>query len=141
MAVIESTAQVGGGLYVGRRKLARAFYDFAVDGGAISTINLRGDQLPSGAVILDSMVDVNTIPTSGGAATIAVNTQSAGDIVAATVLGSSPWSTATPKRGAITATSAPVKTTAIRPIQATIAAFVLTAGKFSVLIDYVELAP
>jgi hypothetical protein len=141
MAVIESTGQVGGGLYAGRRKVARAFYDFAVDGGAVSTITMRGDQIPNGAIILDSMVIIDTIPTSGGAATIAVNTQSAGDIVAATVLGSSPWSTATPKRGAITATSAPVKTTAVRPIQATIAAFALTAGKFSVLVDYVELAP
>ena len=139
MAIIESTDRLGDGLSMGEIKHAVAEYDFAKDGGAVSTINLRGDSIPSGAIIVNALIDVRTIPTSGGAATIALNTEGAGDIQVATSYNASPYSTATPKRGgAMNGTATPIKTTAKRPIQATIAAAALTAGKFKVLVSYLE---
>src|SRR4051812_48465232 len=72
-------------------KVMRAKYDFAVEGGAVSTIALNTATLPVGAVILGGYLDVQTIPTSGGSATIAVQAQAANDLVTATAYGSSPW--------------------------------------------------
>lgn len=139
MAVIEGARKLGDGLSMGDVKVAVAEYDFAKDGGLVSTINLRGDQIPSGAIIINALIDVRTILTSGGAATVAINTEGAGDVQAATAFNASPYSTATPKRGgAMNGTATPVKTTAKRPIQATIAAAALTAGKFKVIVNYVE---
>lgn len=125
-----------------RKKQARGQYDFAIDGGAVSTITLRGDKIPSGAIVTDALIHVDTILASGGSPTVAVGTgEATNDVQAATAFGSAPWSTTGAKRaGALTATSAPVKTTAERSITITIATAALTGGKFSVVVDYVELA-
>lgn len=136
MPIIEGTHKLGGGL--GRTKVATAMYDFAVDGGAVGDIALRGDTLPSGAIILDSLIDVDTVLTSGGAATVAIKTEGAADVNAADAISGAPWSTTGAKRGDLTATSAPVKTTAARTITATVATAALTAGKFNVYIWFVE---
>src|SRR5687768_17258750 len=77
---------VGSGQYVGRTKWARAYYDFATDGGAVGAINLRGDQIPSGAVVLDTIIDVKTVVTSGGAATVSLGLNTATDVRAAATL-------------------------------------------------------
>lgn len=139
MAIIEGvdSIKVGGG-YMGEEKFAVAQYDFARDGGAIGTITLLGDSIPSGAIITDSMIITDTIFTSGGAATVSVGAETAADLVAVSNFNATPFSTATPKRGALTATSTPVKTTAVRPIVATVAAAALTAGKFRVIVTYIE---
>ncbi|GAA2159361.1 hypothetical protein [Glycomyces lechevalierae] len=139
MATVPGTGKIGSTSYIGRTKWARAFYDFAVDGGAVGDIALRGDRIPSGAVILDSLVKVDTALTSGGAATVAVKVESAADVNAADAISGAPWSTTGAKRGDLTATTAPVTTTAARTITATVATAALTAGKFSVAIAYVEL--
>ena len=136
MPIIEGTHKLGGGL--GRTKIATGMYDFAVDGGAVGDITLRGDRLPLGAIILDSLIDVDTILTSGGAATVAIKTEGAADVNAADAISGAPWSTTGAKRGDLTATSAPVKTTAARAIVATVAVAALTAGKFNVYVTYVE---
>lgn len=128
-----------GGPFMGSRKIARGLYEFALDGGAVGDITLRGDSLPSGAIILDSWVHVDTALTSGGAATVAIKTEGAADINAADAISGAPWSTTGAKRADLTATTAPVKTTAARNIVATVATAALTAGKFSVIIEYVEL--
>lgn len=51
-------------------------YDFAVDGGAVSTISLSGkankDPLPAGAIVMDCVMRVLTAFTSGGSATLAI---------------------------------------------------------------------
>lgn len=138
MGIIEGTGKVGGGL--GRRKYARGFYEFAVDGGAVGDIALRGERIPAGAVIVDALLDVNTVPTSGGSATVAVKVESAADVQTAAAISGAPWSTATPKRATFDADTAVVKTTASRAITATVAVAALTAGKFSVLVEFVELA-
>lgn len=140
MAIIEGADQVGNGLYMGEVKLARARYEFALDGGAVGDITLRGDSIPSGAIITDALLHVDTALTSGGAATVAIKTESAADINAADAISGAPWSTTGAKRGDLTATTAPVKTTAARSIVATVGTAALTAGKFSVVIMYVELA-
>ena len=119
---------------------ARAHYDFAVDGGAVGDIALRGEKIPSGAVITDVLIKVDTGLTSGGAATVALKAESAADLNAADAISGAPWSAAGVKRGDLDADTAPVLTTAERTITATVATATLTAGKFSVLVTYVELA-
>ena len=126
-----------------RLMVARGVYDFAVDGGAVSTIALMGDtSIPSGATIVGGWIEVHTQLTSGGAATIAVQVEGAGDIVPAVAVAS--W-TAGRKQivpgltaGSALAASAVVRTTAARDISAVIAAVALTAGRFSVVLIYTD---
>jgi len=139
MSTIPGTGKVGSSAYVGRTKWARASYAFATDGGAVGDITLRGDQIPAGAVLLDSLIKVDTALTSGGAATVAIKVEGAADVNAADAISGAPWSTTGAKRGDLTATTAPVTTTAKRSITATVATAALTAGAFSVAIAYVEL--
>jgi hypothetical protein len=139
MAIAPGTRKVGAGQPYGSPKPAVAAYDFAVDGGAVGDITLRGDTIPSGAVIVDSLIQVDTVLTSGGAATVAVKVESAADVNAADAISGAPWSTTGPKRGDLTATTAPVKTTAARNVVATVGTAALTAGVFKVVVWYVEL--
>ena len=120
-------------------------FDFAVDGGAVSTITLRspaglstGNDIPAGSVIVDGYIEVDTAFTSADStATVAVNSQGAGDLLAAAAVSGAPWST-TGRKAIIpvgtTATS--VKTTAARSIAFTIAVQALTAGKGRVVVFY-----
>lgn len=140
MGIIEGSGKAGVGLGVGRRRLAVGLYNFATDGGAVSDITLRGDTIPSGALITDVLIHVDTALTSGGAATVALKAESAADLNAADLISGAPWSTTGAKRGDLTATTAPVKTTAARPIVATVGAAALTAGKFSVYVSFLEIA-
>jgi predicted secreted protein len=118
----------------------RARYSFAVDGGAVGTIDLTSSaQIPKGAVIISGFVEVDTVPTSGGSATLAIKVEGAGDIVSGAISGS-PWSTTGPKNvapGVVGA--APVKTTVARKVQATIGVAALTAGVVDVVLVYVEM--
>jgi hypothetical protein len=114
-------------------------FDFAVDGSAISTITLRSPNgpLPSGAVILGGWIDVQTLLASGGAATVALQAEAANDLQTAITVAGAPWSTT--GRKAITpafTVASTVKTTAPRSPQMLIAAFVLTAGKFDLILFY-----
>jgi hypothetical protein len=127
-------------------KTAQGEYDFAVDGGAVSTITLRsapgdsnGGEIPNGAIILGGYIEVDTIVTSasGNTGTIAVNSEGAADLLAAAVTSGAPWS-ATGRKAIIpvmtVATS--VKTTARRSLAITVAVAALTAGKFRVVVIY-----
>lgn len=118
--------------------VVRGKYDFAVDGGAVSTIAITsGTPIPSGSVVVGGYVDVTTALTSGGAATIACQVESANDILSAVAVAS--WTTGrknilpAPTSGALTASTA-VKTTADRNISIVIAAAALTAGVFNVVL-------
>jgi hypothetical protein len=130
-----STPAVGGAL-----KWVRARYSFAADGGAVGAIALVGSTvIPSGAAILGGFVDVITPPTSGGAATIAIQIEAANDIVTAAAISGAPWSTAGRKSVIPVFTGATtVKTTAARDISAVVATAALTAGVFDVYIAYIE---
>ena len=122
------------------KRVARAEYSFAVDGGAVGDIALRGQNIPSGAIITDVLIKVGTALTSGDAATVALKAESAADLNAADAIAGAPWSTTGVKRGDLDADTAPVLTTADRTITATVGTAALTAGVFTVLVEYHELA-
>lgn len=116
-------------------------YDFAIEGGAISTIPLRaigGGALPAGAIITDAVLEILTVPTSGGAATGGLNSEAVGDIVAATVISGAPWSTLGRKAGIPVSAATSVKTTAARTPAVVIGAFAWTAGKFRLSVEYID---
>ena len=135
MPVIEGTT---------RLKSAVGEYDFAVDGGAVSTITLRsatgdilGNDIPAGAVIEGGYIEVDTVLTSGGAPTVAVASEAAGDLQAAAAISGAPWSTTGRKSITPAFTGATtVKTTVRRSLAMTIATATLTAGKFRVVVWY-----
>lgn len=130
---------VGKSSYVGRTKWARAYYDFATDAGAVGALNLRGDKVPSGAMILTTVLKVDTLVTGGAGATCSIGVESATDVRAASTLTTAPaLDTTGNKLGAVTGGTAPVSTTAERHVVATIAVNALTAGRFSVLVAYIE---
>jgi hypothetical protein len=128
-----------------RLKSLVAEYDFAVDGGAVSTITLRssvsdaqGNVIPNGSVIEGGYVDIATQPTSGtSTATIAVQAEAANDIVNAVVISNAQWNSAARKSviPAFTGLTG-VKTTAERNVKIVIAVEALTAGKFKVVLFY-----
>lgn len=135
MPVIEGTT---------RAKTAVGEFDFAVDGGAVGTIVLRsaagdvmGNELPVGSVITGGYIEVDTPFTSGGAATVAANSEGAGDLQAAAAVSGAPWSTTGRKSITPAGTGATsLKTTAKRNLALTIAAAALTAGKGRVVVFY-----
>lgn len=127
-----------GGYPTASVQVVRGRYDFAVDGGAVGDIDLTKAAVPANAVILAGFVEVDTALTSGGAATVAVKVEGAGDLVAAAAISGAPWSTTGRKSIVPVATGATtVKTTAARKIQATVATAALTAGVFDVVLLYV----
>jgi hypothetical protein len=114
-------------------------YDFAKDGGAIGTLVMRSDDgaIPNGSVVLGGYIEVDTPVTSGGAATIAGQIESAGDLQAAAAVSGAPWSTTGRKSIVPVFTGASsVKTTAERNLTIVIAAATLTAGKFRIVALY-----
>lgn len=121
-------------------QVARGQYSFAADGGAIGSTNMTMESIPANAVVLGGFVEVDTACTSGGAGTLAITLEGAGDIVAAAAVSGAPWST-TGRKSVIPAFTGAttVKTTAARKIVATIAAAALTAGIVDVVLFYVIL--
>lgn len=116
-------------------------YDFAADGGAISTIAI-GDSLPDNALILGGFVDVETTLTSStDAATIAISIATANDLVTATAIsgGSNIWDAGrqaiVPKFNTPETTS--IKLAAANQVDVAIAVEAVTAGKFHVHLLYV----
>ena len=125
MGIIEGTT---------RPKSVTAAYDFAVDGGAVSTITLRGDnKIPAGAVITGGYVDIETACLSG-TGTIAIQVESAGDILAASAQAALTTGRKSVVPAGTGATS--VKTTAERSVAIVIATAAFTAGKFRVVLFY-----
>lgn len=111
----------------------------ATAGVAIGAHGL-GVTLPDNAIIRDSLVDVVTTFTSAtDAATIALHTQTAGDIVAAVAIsaGSNPWDAGLHAGVPVGTAATSIKLTAAREITATVAVEDLTAGVLVVFIDYV----
>lgn len=124
-------------------------YDFAVDGGAVGNITLRGGTLPPGAILVGYCTKQPTAFTSGGAATITVTCESSGDlqptqlysnITFATVLaayaiaGNGVLALGAGTYGA----PAIIETTAARSVVMAVAGAALTAGKFDVFITFLK---
>jgi hypothetical protein len=121
--------------------ILRAQYDFAVGGGAVSTINMKDmdgkdAKIPDNAIVVDCVIDVLTAPTDAGAtATIAIGTGQAGnDLKAATAIASYTGLVACVPVGSA---ATMIKMTAERTPSVTIAGEALTAGKLDVLVQYI----
>jgi hypothetical protein len=137
--IMEGVGRLGTGLYLGYAKPAVGRYEFAIDGGAVGPLVLRGDQLPAGAIIVDTLINVETALTGGTVTdTVQLGSEGAADLQSAAARNASPWSTATPKRGTLTATAVPVRTTARRNLTMTINGTALTGGKLAVVVWYIE---
>jgi hypothetical protein len=110
-------------------------YDFAVDGGAVGTIILRSNDgpLPNGAVIMSGYVDVTSSVLSA-TGTIALNSEAAGDLVAA--VGQASWTAGRKSIIPVATGATAIKTTAARAPAMTIATAVFTAGAFEVVLEY-----
>lgn len=136
--VLESQLNWGNGLR-GKSRWASYEYDFTLEGGTVAAHTLRGTALPSGAVVLDAVIKTITPPTSGGLATVAVKIEGGADIQAAVAFDASPFAAAGAKHGsAIDRSKAPIVLTAARSVVMTVAVAALTAGKFVVLVEYVN---
>ena len=110
---------------------AHAKYDFAVDGGAISTIVPSNSAIiPDNAVIVRCYSLVTTAMTSGGSATLAL---SAGGVTlkAATAFDNGAFDDEDVTEHTVTD-----KTTSSTGIQFTIAVATLTAGVVEVYVEY-----
>lgn len=114
-------------------------YDFAVNGGAVSTIiPTNSPTIPIKAIILGGTIDITTTLTSGGAATIALETSAgmaAGGLKAATAVAS--WVAGQLALTPVFTAATYVKMTAAGRPQVTIATAALTAGKFDINLVYV----
>ncbi len=133
MSVVENTANLK--TFIGE-------YDFAVDGGAISTIPLRQvggilGAIPNGAVICLGYMTVVTPFTTGSAAQAAITVESAGDMIAAAVVSGAPYSTAGQKSVIPVGSGATsVLLTAARNPSIVITVGTITAGKARVVLFY-----
>lgn len=112
-------------------------YDFAVDGGLISTITMALKYpIPSGSIVYASTAYATTTFASGGAATVAFGADASSDLSAAPVTiaqVNAGWYE--PRESAV----APVITTAERTtLSITIATAAATAGVISLNVQYLE---
>ena len=122
------------------KKVARVVYDYAVDGGAIGSINL-GAIIPDKAIITRTFYDVITTFTTAGAdaGTIALTSEGAGDIKAAIAVSDAgnPWDAGRHDGIQAGAVANFIKTTAARQLVLTIAGQVVTAGKLVLFAEYI----
>ena len=130
MAIIESTRALK--VWIGE-------YDFAIDGGAISTITLRSESgpIPINAVVQGGYNEVLTAFTTGSAATAALQVEAANDLQTATVVSGAPYSTTGQKSIVPVFTGATaIKTTVARSPAIVIATGTITAGKLRLVLEY-----
>jgi hypothetical protein len=124
---------------LGALQVAKATYDFTVDGGAIATIQpVSSPIIPAGAIVLGGIIHASVAPTSGGGATIAIGIGTGAQataIKAATAIAT--YALNTPVVVIPVWSAGFFKTTADGKITFTIAAAALTAGKIDVHIVYV----
>lgn len=112
-----------------RKKSIKITYDFSVNGGAISGIDL-GPVIPKNAVITSCITDVVTPMTSGGSATVALAVGGV-TLKSATAFDDAAYT------GVDSHLSSPAKTNANDRLTFTIATATLTAGKVIIILDYV----
>jgi hypothetical protein len=116
-------------------------YDFATDGGAIGTIQLRGGVLPTNAIITNAWVEVTTgfLPTT--TSTFAIGLTGATTALRTAVVATSAPAIDAAARVSVIAPQTPAsfvaKATTNRNFIATIAAGAFTAGAFVLHVDYV----
>ncbi len=117
-------------------------YDFAASGGAVGSYPL-GMTVPANALITNAILDVITAPgTSTGSPTIAIGSQTAGDILAATTNTNLSAGLSIGKEGvgssqAIILASA-LRVSAASAVSLVIASNPISVGKIKVFLDYVD---
>lgn len=117
-------------------------YSYAVQGGAVGSVNLLSDltdatslvKIPDNAVIKQVWIDVLTPGTTSASGTMAITLQSAGDLKAALAAASYTGILAGIPVGVA---ANMIKLTAERTLVGTIATGALTAGKWNVYVEYV----
>jgi hypothetical protein len=112
-------------------------YDFSVDGGLVSTINLELKYpIPSGSIVYASTAWATTTYASGGASTVSFGVDAANDLNAAPITVAqinAGW------RESRESAVAPVITTAERTVLTiTIGTAAATAGVISLNVEYIE---
>ncbi len=131
---INPSDQVG----LGAAQVAKATYDFTVDGGAIATITpVSSPVIPAGAIVFGGLIDVVVAPLGGGAS-VAIGFGSGAQVAslkAATVVGTYTIGAILALIPVWTAASA-VKVAADTKITFTVSGGALTAGKIAVQIYY-----
>lgn len=111
-------------------------FDFALHGGAISTITVENDSIPDDAIIMDGFIEVKTAVLSGGSATIALHINASEDILAA--LGKASFTAGAILDVVPVGTAATmIKTAAAKNLSVVVAAAALTAAKFWVCLRYI----
>ena len=114
-------------------------YDFATDGGSQGSISLKDNngvaqQIPAGAIITNSYIEVETAITSAGSATVAFG-----------LLGNTDAFKAATAKGTLSANyvvaganDLPLRTAVPIDVQATIAVADLDGGLFRIFVEYIE---
>lgn len=132
-------AQLGSQIVDHKIQVLRCSYNFATQGGAVGSVNLKSAVdskdcvLPAGAIIKQVLIDVITAGTTSASGTMALTAQSAGDLKAALAAASYTGLVA----GIPVGTAATmIKLTAARTLIGTIATGALTAGKWYVIVEY-----
>lgn len=120
----------------------RAVYDFAVQGGAVGSLNLLDDQgnpciLPQGAIVTNVVLNVITAGTTSASGTLSLGLLTATDLLAATAAASITGFLAGVPVGTAATWKGPVTSQNGSQITAAIATGALTAGKFYANIEYV----
>lgn len=118
-----------------RKQVAKAIYDFDVDGGAVSTITpQQTETIPAGAIVTNIYANETTALTSGGSATVELK---AGSVSLTDPLAFDTGFTAKPETLALdnSLTAIPVATAA--DLSITVATAALTAGVVEFYVEYV----
>lgn len=130
---------ITGGLTSGNcvLRVAKAIYNFTIDGGAVSTITPNGTvNIPANAVIVAATINSTTAVTSAGAATVSVGTSagsSATSILGATAKASL---SANAVLNGVPVFATPVKMTAAGNVTFTVGTAALTAGVIEAVLYY-----
>mgnify|MGYP001570609150 CR=1 FL=1 len=121
----------------GVKRSFRFDYDFAKDGGAVSTILLRGtEKLPNNFVITTAMIDLAVALSTGGSVQVALQAEAAGDLRAAAIPATGGLNATGVKALIPVGTAATVvKTTVPRTPALVVSVAALTAGRFSVYVE------
>ena len=127
---------------IGDNRLIRSAiytYDHAVDGGAVGAIVLRGTDVPLGSTLIDSLLNVLFVPAGGTVTdTLSIGFDGVADVQAAAARNAAPWSTDGVRRATLTGAAPPVRNQVQRRARFTINGTALTAGRFRLLVWYVE---
>lgn len=120
------------GTEIERKPTVRAVtYDFAVNGGAVSTIDL-GAAIPAGAIVTQVLQDTLTGVTSGGAATVQL-LAGATALTGATAIASITGTGAV----ALASSATAIKVSSATTLRVAIATSALTAGRVRFFVSYV----